>query len=77
MLPAIQFSGIINPVSALEGFAALMGQIYPTAPFVTISRGTFSKALNFADLHALFVPLALAGPVLLGISVLLLRKQDR
>lgn len=77
MLPAIQFSGILNPVSTLEGFSALMGQIYPTAPFVTISRGTFSKALGFADLHALFVPLALAGPVLLALSVLLLRKQER
>jgi ribosome-dependent ATPase len=77
MLPAIQFSGILNPVSTLEGFSALMGQIYPTAPFVTISRGTFSKALGFADLHALFVPLALAGPVLLALSVVLLRKQER
>jgi ribosome-dependent ATPase len=77
MLPAIQFSGILNPVSTLEGFSAVMGQIYPTAPFVTISRGTFSKALGFADLHALFVPLTLAGPLLLGLSVLLLRKQER
>jgi ribosome-dependent ATPase len=77
MLPAIQFSGILNPVSTLEGFSAVMGQIYPTAPFVTISRGTFSKALGFADLHALFVPLALSGPVLLALSVLLLRKQER
>ncbi len=77
MLPAIQFSGILNPVSTLEGFSAVMGQIYPTAPFVTISRGTFSKALGFADLHTLFVPLALAGPVLLALSVLLLRKQER
>lgn len=77
MLPAIQFSGILNPVSTLEGFSALMGQIYPTAPFVTISRGTFSKALGFADLQVLFVPLALSGPVLLVLSVLLLRKQER
>ena len=77
MLPAIQFSGILNPVSTLEGFSALMGQIYPTAPFVTISRGTFSKALGFSDLHALFVPLALSGPVLLLLSMLLLRKQER
>ena len=77
MLPAIQFSGIINPVSALQGLPALMGRIYPSAPFVTISRGTFSKALDFADLHAQFVPLALAGPVLLAVSVLLLRKQER
>jgi ribosome-dependent ATPase len=77
MLPAIQFSGILNPVSALEGVSALIAKVYPTASFVTISRGTFSKALGFADLSALFWPLVLAGPVLLGASVLLLRKQER
>ncbi|MCW5632050.1 MAG: ribosome-associated ATPase/putative transporter RbbA [Rubrivivax sp.] len=77
MLPAIQFSGILNPVSSLEGASALIAQVYPTASFVTISRGTFSKALGFADLAALFWPLVLSGPVLLGASVLLLRKQER
>jgi ribosome-dependent ATPase len=77
MLPAIQFSGIINPVSSLEGFAALMGRIYPTGPFLLISRGTYSKALGFADLWPQFLPLALIIPVLTALSVLLLRKQDR
>ena len=77
MLPAIQFSGIITPVSSLEGLWSLMGQIYPTAPFVTISRGVFSKALGLADLYALLLPLAVVGPLLLAVSVLLLRKQDR
>ncbi len=77
MLPAIQLSGILNPVSTLEGVSALIAQVYPTASFVTISRGTFSKALGFADLGALFWPLVLSGPVLLGASVLLLRKQER
>ncbi|WP_119154593.1 ribosome-associated ATPase/putative transporter RbbA [Caldimonas tepidiphila] len=77
MLPAIQFSGIVNPVSSLEGFGALLGQVYPTGPFVAISRGTFSKALGFAELQDFFVPLLLAAPVLIGASALLLRKQDR
>jgi ribosome-dependent ATPase len=77
MLPAIQFSGIINPVSSLEGFAAVMGRIYPTGPFLLISRGAYSKALGFADLWPQFVPLALIIPVLTLASVLLLRKQDR
>lgn len=77
MLPAIQFSGIINPVSSLEGFAAVLGRIYPTGPFLIISRGTYSKALGFADLWAYFVPLALAIPVLTIVSVALLKKQDK
>ncbi len=77
MLPAIQFSGIINPVSSLEGFAAVLGRIYPTGPFLIISRGTYSKALGFAELWPYFVPLALAIPVLTVVSVALLKKQDK
>lgn len=77
MLPAIQFSGIINPTSSLEGMGKLIGQVYPTGPFLTISRGVFSKALGFDALQAYFVPLLIAVPVLVGLSALLLKKQDR
>ncbi len=77
MLPAAQFSGMIDPVSSLEGLGRLIGEIYPTTHVLTIARGTFSKALGFGDLAASFVPLLLAVPVLLGLAVLLLRKQER
>ena len=76
LIPAIQFSGMIDPVSSLEGMGALIGQIYPTTHFLTISRGTFSKALGFEDLQASFWPLLIAMPVLITVSVLLLRKQE-
>ena len=75
LIPAVQFSGIIDPVSSLEGAGALIGRIYPTTYFVTISRGTFSKALGFSDLSAEFLPLLIAVPVLLGLGAALLRKQ--
>ena len=77
LIPAVQFSGIINPVSTLEGAGALIGRIYPTTHFVTISRGTFSKALDFGDLSGSFLPLLIAVPVLLGLGTLLLKKQAR
>jgi ribosome-dependent ATPase len=77
LLPAVQFSGMINPVSSLEGFGAFVGQIYPATHYLTITRGTFSKALGFADLEASFVSLLIAIPVLLGLSTLFLRKQER
>lgn len=76
MLPAQMYSGLIDPVSSLEGGGALIGRIYPTTHFLTISRGTFSKALGFADLGGSFVPLLIAIPVLLGWSVALLKKQE-
>jgi len=77
LLPATQFSGLIYPVSSLEGGGRLIGEIYPTTHFVVISRGTFSKALHFRDLTDAFVPLALAWPILFGLSAALLRKQER
>jgi len=77
IIPARQFSGMIDPVSSLEGGARFVGEIFPATHFVTICRGTFSKALGFADLGSSLLPLALAIPVILGLSVLLLKKQER
>ncbi len=76
LLPAVQFSGMLDPVSSLEGAGALIGQVYPTTHFLTIVRGTFSKGLGFADLHASFVPLLLAVPILIGLGAVLLKKQE-
>ncbi len=76
LLPAASFSGMIDPVSSLEGAGRLIGELYPTTHFLTIARGTFSKALDFSDLQAAFVPLALAVPILIGLAAALLRKQE-
>src|SRR5690606_14552817 len=76
MLPATQFSGMIDPVSSLEGLGAVIGQIFPTTHYLTISRGTFSKQLSFSDLHSSFVPLLIAVPVLIGLAAALLKKQE-
>lgn len=76
LLPAIQFSGLIYPVSSLEGAGAVIGQLYPTSHFLVISRGVFSKALSFADLYGYFIPLLLTVPILLALCVGLLKKQE-
>ncbi|WP_142850623.1 ribosome-associated ATPase/putative transporter RbbA [Telmatospirillum sp. J64-1] len=77
LIPGVQYSGMIDPVSSLEGIGAFIGQIYPTTYFMMISRGTFSKALEFGDLADTFLPLLVAVPVLLGLGVALLKKQAR
>jgi ribosome-dependent ATPase len=76
ILPAAQFSGMMDPVSSLEGAGALIGRVYPMTHFLTISRGTFSKGLGFTDLYHSFLPLMIALLVLMGLSVALLRKQE-
>ena len=77
ILPAVQFSGMIEPVSSLEGVGALIGRVYPSTHFLTIARGTFSKGLGFSDLKSSFLPLLIAGPVLLAAATALLRKEER
>ncbi|CDF81720.1 Uncharacterized ABC transporter ATP-binding protein YhiH [Pseudomonas knackmussii B13] len=76
MVPAIQFAGLIHPVSSLEGAGAYFGKLYPTSHFLIISRGAFSKALGFADLWPYYLPLLLAIAVLTPLSVRLLKKQE-
>ncbi|MGQ7960474.1 ribosome-associated ATPase/putative transporter RbbA [Pseudomonas sp. SP16.1] len=76
LLPAIQFSGLIYPVTSLEGAGALVGQLYPTSQFLVISRGVFSKALELQDLLGYFAAMALTVPLLTLLSASLLRKQE-
>ncbi len=76
MLPAVQFAGMLNPVSSLEGSGRLIGEIYPTTHMLIISRGVFSKALDMSDLYEAFWPLLVAMPIVLGAAILLLKKQD-
>jgi ribosome-dependent ATPase len=76
MIPAAQFSGMTDPISTLQGLGAVIGHIYPTSYFMTISRGVFNKALTFNDLRGSFWPLAVAIPVISACAVVMLRKQE-
>ncbi|MDV2117036.1 ribosome-associated ATPase/putative transporter RbbA [Alcaligenes faecalis] len=77
MLPAVQISGLLNPVSSMEGISRWAGEIYPATHMFNISRGVFNKALAFSDLQGALLALALAIPVVLGAAVLLLKKQEK
>ncbi|WP_419728856.1 ribosome-associated ATPase/putative transporter RbbA [Lichenicola sp.] len=77
VLPATQFSGMLSPVSSLTGVAKYIGLSFPMTYFVPISVGTFTKGLGFADLSRDLVDLAVFVPILIGLSALLLGKQER
>ncbi|CDN46496.1 ribosome-associated ATPase/putative transporter RbbA [Neorhizobium galegae] len=77
IIPAVQFAGMIDPVSSLQGIGAVIGRIYPTTYFNIISRGTFSKSLGFENLFEAFLPLIVAGPLLIAASAVFLKKQAR
>ena len=77
MLPTIQFSGFTDPVSSLEGAGYYVGQSFPATYFLIVSRGVFTKALDFTDLAGHLAILATFAPVLTVISLLLLKKQGK
>ncbi len=77
ILPAVQFAGLINPVSSLEGFGRAVGEIFPATYMFIISRGTFSKALSFEDLHTAFLYITVAVPIVVTLAILSLKKQER
>jgi ribosome-dependent ATPase len=77
ILPAQQFSGMMTPVSSLSGTAQIIGLGFPMSYYRPISVGTFTKGLGFSDLGSSILTLIVFIPVLITISLLLLRKQER
>lgn len=77
MLPTVQFSGMMQPVSTLEGSARVMGSLWPTSYYMQISVGAFTKGLGFGDLAADLIALSLFLPVFLLLAASLLKKQEK
>lgn len=77
LLPTVQFSGLIDPVTSLEGIGRWIGQCFPTSYFLVVSRGVFTKDLGFDALAGQLAALALFAPILVMGSTALLHKQER
>jgi ribosome-dependent ATPase len=77
LIPAINYSGLKDPVSSMEGAGAFMGKIYPTTYFIIISRGIFSKALQFSNLYREYMILSVSVVVITLLCLFMLKKQER
>ena len=76
LVPSVQFSGLLHPVTSLEGAGRWIGEVFPATYMLIISRGVFSKGLGLHDLLGTLVPLLITVPVVMGAAVLLLKKQE-
>ena len=76
LLPTLQFSGMLQPISTLEGGARLMGTLWPTGYYMHLSIGAFTKGLEFKDLTTDLLALAAFVPVFVLMAALLLKKQE-
>ena len=77
LIPVMQFSGIINPVSSLEGVGRWFGEVYPAAHMVNVSRGVFNKGLSFEDLHQSVWIITASLPFIIITAIALLKKQEQ
>ncbi len=76
MLPTLNFSGMLYPVSTLQGGGWVIGHVFPALYFQQITSGVFNKGLGFADLQQSYVWLAVFCVVFWALATLLLKKQE-
>jgi ribosome-dependent ATPase len=76
VIPTVNFSGLLVPVSSLTGPGRLIGLMFPMAWFQPVSVGTFTKALGFSDVWFNVVVLAVFFLVYLIAAHMVLRKQE-
>ncbi len=77
LVPSMQFAGLLNPVSSMEGVARFVGEIYPATHMFLISRGVFNKALALQDVTGSLWAMMWSIPVIIGLAIFLLKKQER
>lgn len=77
IVPTIQFSGLLQPVSTLEGNARIVGMIWPTTYYMHASVGAFTKGLGASLMMYDVIFLGCCIPVLWALSIIGLKKQEK
>ena len=75
IIPAVNFSGLLTPVSSLSGGARLMGLAFPSAWYQQVSVGAFTKGLGLASLWPDIAMVFVLALVFIAGAMLALRKQ--
>lgn len=77
LIPAMQFSGMVTPISSLEGVSQWISSVYPATHMITISQGIFNKSLGFESLSINFLFLGLNLVAILLCTMFFLQKQEK
>ncbi|HEX5058067.1 MAG TPA: ribosome-associated ATPase/putative transporter RbbA [Kofleriaceae bacterium] len=75
--PTVQFAGLLQPVSTLEGSAKAIGSVWPTTYYMHSSVGAYTKGLAPGLMTHDLLILGIAIPILLVISMIGLKKQSK
>jgi ABC-2 type transport system permease protein len=77
VIPAFIYSGLLIPVSSLEGGARIMAHLYPTMHFMKIIHGVYLKNLDLTDLLPQVLLLVLYFLILFSFGIVVFRKMER
>jgi len=76
IMPTINFSGLVQPTSTMEGGGHLIGLLWPATYYMHLSVAAFTKGLSFSELMGDILLLAVFGPILVIIAATFLKKQE-
>lgn len=77
MIPALNFSGMLTPISSLEGFNIWIAYLFPSSWFQKIIIGAFSKGLSWPDFVNYYLILATFAISYLLLANHFLKKQEK
>jgi ABC-2 type transport system permease protein len=76
VVPAFLYSGLLIPVSSLEGGARVIAHLYPAMHFMKIIHGVYLKDLGLIALLAPLLLLVLYFIILFSLAVLVFKKRE-
>ncbi|WP_444463044.1 ribosome-associated ATPase/putative transporter RbbA [Rhodobacter capsulatus] len=77
IIPTVNFSGLVVPVSSLAEGGRIFGLAFPGAWFQPVSVGAFLKGFGWPGAMTAAAVLGLFAAVYLGLAILSLPKQER
>ena len=77
MIPAMNYSGFLYPMSTLSGGGYAIGKTFPASWYLTVSLGTFTKGLGLRDLLPQYAAISAFAAGCIALSCLLLKKQEK
>lgn len=77
IIPTVQFSGLLQPVSTLLGQAKIVGSVWPTSYYMHSSVGAYTKGLEPNLMMQDIIFLACCIPVFWAVSMVGLKKQEK
>ncbi|STZ75688.1 ABC transporter ATP-binding protein [Bergeriella denitrificans] len=77
MIPTVNYSGFLYPLSTLSGGAYAFGRIFPASWYLNVSVGTFTKGLDGTQLQQEFAAVGAFMLACIAAACLLLKKQEQ